>query len=317
MPLFSAAQMTDPFELTDEMFPQHLVAPEVVLYSERPSPEVVLEMHDAEPLQEHKEQEENPEELEITIDDLPGVKELDPELEQSLEVHDGTVSSNETLRADVDLDGKKSKKDPKWDWSAHGSKGFLVWVKEKVDKVPSHSGYDTSGLQRAVAFLEKLDDEISKAMRSDLDGELDANAIEKVRSEIDNGIERLHERLEKVRGAKGKGKKRKKANQEESDLVKTAQKSPSINGIIVTVPLLLSRIARVCINGMVSAGHDLEDLYTRQCEYYKLDRREKAELQQLLADMGAPIRQDRGAPENEDFDQTSSDNFDFAANYQS
>src|ERR1700722_16830692 len=266
MALYSEAQhMTAPFEVMDDLpsvislgpgglMPEGQGMPQVILYSEKPSPEQVLEMHEenqeapVEASPHHKEEE--PGTIEITVDDLPGVDFLDPELEKTLEVHDDTVSSNETLRADVDQakDEKKSKKDAKWDWEARGPHGFVAWIKERLGSIPMHSGYDTSGLSRAAAFLEKLDDEISKAMRSDLDGALDANAIEKVRSEIDDGIERLHARIEKVRAAKGKGKRRKKS-EEEFGMVKEAQKAPSIHGIIVTVPLIVSTVARTCING--------------------------------------------------------------------
>ena len=338
MPIYSAAQMTDPFEMMDnesnvpEAF-EHptLDMPHVVLYSEKPSPEQVLEMHDREApaaLEMHDQEESTPEmhegiepgSIEITVDDLPGVQKLDDELEKSLEVHDDTVSSNETMRAaDVadskDKDAKKSKKDPKWDWESRGAHGFVAWIKERIDDVPQHSGYDTSGIERAISYMEKLDNEISKAMRLDLDAQLDANKIEEVRAKLDDGIERLHDRLEKVRAGKGKNKRKKKADQD-SGLVKEAQKATSIAGIVITVPLIISRIARVCINGTVSAGRDTEDLYKRQCEYYSLDRREKAELQQLLADMGFPIRQDRGVPMDEDFDPASEDGADWMQNFQ-
>ncbi|HVY53569.1 MAG TPA: hypothetical protein VHA13_03525, partial [Gammaproteobacteria bacterium] len=176
-----------------------------------------------------------------------------------------------------------------------------------------HSGYDTAGLERAVSYLEKLDIEISKAMRMDLDGELDANKIEEVRAQIDNGISRLHDRLDKVK--KSKKTKRKKSGEASHELVKEGQKITGVQGIYVTVPLLISRIARVCINGMVSAGHDIEDIYKQQVKKYKLNEREQAEVMQLLSDMGYAIRQDRGYMPDEDIDIASSDNFDWAANY--
>lgn len=290
----------------------------VVMYTEKPSPEVIMEMHDP----EMKEQLEHasslgdevpevfePQDIEIIVDDLPGAGELDPELEKSLEVDDEAINSNQTqLAAD-----KKSKKDPRWDWEAAGPKGFIAWIKERLQGVPKHSGYDTAGIERALSYLDKLDGEISKAMRTDLDGELDADKVEEVRAQIDDGINRLHERLEKVRAKKGKKKKKAEA---EIQFVKEAQKIPGVHGVVVTVDLLISRIARACINGVISAGHDLEDVFQRQVDYYELDKREKAMTMQLLSDMGYPLRQDRGVPVDEDYDSTSSNNIDFAANYQ-
>jgi len=257
-----------------------------------------------EPMEVH----DHPIELEIVMD-LPGAPPgtKDPEPESVLEV------TEEEEKPKTDEDDAKAAKTEKWDWAKRGPQGFIAWVKERCNDVPKHSGFDTAGLERAIAYLEKLDNEVSKAMRSDIDGELDANQIEKVRSIIDNGIERLNDRLDKVKRSKKKNRK-KKADVSDG-LVKEAQKITGVQGIFVTVPLLISRIARVCINGMVSAGHDIEDLYERQVKFYKLNDREQAEVMQLLADMGYAVKQDRGFMPDQDLDTASSDNMDWAANY--
>lgn len=213
-----------------------------------------------------------------------------------------------------DADPAKAAKDAKWDWSSRGAKGFIAWVKERCDDVPKHSGYDTAGLERAIAYLERLDNEVSKAMRLDIDGELDANQVEKVRAIIDNGIERLHDRLDKVKSSKKKTRK-KKAGDYSDGFQKEAQKITGVQGVFVTVPLLISRIARVCINGMVSGGHDIEDLYSRQVKFYKLNDREQAEVMQLLADMGYAVRQDRGFSPEEQPEVDDTNGMDFGANY--
>lgn len=213
-------------------------------------------------------------------------------------------------------DAKKSKKQEKWDWESKGAEGFISWIKERIEGVPKHSGMDTAGLERAISYLEKLDSEISKAMRLDLDGDLDANKIEEVRSKIDDGLARLHDRLEKVKKTKKKYKNKKAdENFELNGIVKEAQKITGVQGIYVTVPLLISRIARVCINGMVSGGHDIEDLYDRQVKLYKLNTREKAEVMQLLADMGYALRQDRGFMPEDALEVSDSDGMDWNSNY--
>ena len=66
---------------------------------------------------------------------------------------------------------------------------------------------------------------------------------------------------------------------------------------------------------MVSAGHDIEDLFERQAKYYSLDKREKAQVIQLLDDMGYAMRRDRGFMPEDDINVQDSDNFDWAANY--
>lgn len=212
-----------------------------------------------------------------------------------------------------DSDSQSSAPKDKWDWEAYGPEGFVSWVQERVDSVPRHSGSDTAGLERAISYMEKLDKEISTAMRLDLDGELPHEKIEVVRQKIEDGLEALENRLEKV-----KQRKKKKAffSVYDSQFVKNAG-STKIHGISATVPLLILGLCKICINSKVSAGHDLEETFFTLAKKYKLDEREKMEMMLLLKDMGYPLRLDRGLFGDEDIDLTSSDNFDFAANYQS
>lgn len=304
-----------------------------------------------------------PVDVEIVVDELPGAPAgtKDPELE----VHDEPLNVEDGVDANDAKKDKNSGKDNKWNLLKDGPKGFVACIKERLDSVPKHSGYDSAGLERAVSYMEKLDAEISKVMRTDLDSELDANQVEKIRSQLDEGLSRLHARLDKVKESKKSGRKKKKTaadlqsqintvleryadedlqawvedtgvpgedwtaekvivqlanNGEEPgfeglSLVKQAQKITGVQGVFVTVPILISRIARVCVNGTISAGHDIEDLYRRQVERWKLSEREQAEVQQLLWDMGYPLRQDRGFMPDDNLEVWDSDNMDWAANY--
>lgn len=277
-------------------------------------PEEGLEVVDEEP-QEFKleipdeiEVEDQEEPLEVTLEfpgDLPGAPDSPVhEEEPELEVVDGD---------DDDAKDKKKSKDPKWDWESRGPQGFVVWVQERFDGVPKHSGYDSAGLERAISYLNRLDSEISKAMRLDLGGELDANSVEDIRSTIEEGLDRLEDRLDKVRSKRGK--KRKKNAENEDMIRKEAQKITGVQGVVATVPLLILRIAKICINGTVSAGHDIEDTYNRLIKKFNLNDREQAETLELLDNMGYKLRQDRAFLAGEEIDPSSSDNFDWAANY--
>lgn len=262
--------------------------------------------------EESVEVQDEPMVIEVQLEAMPGAGDSpDPE---PIEVQE--ITEEEDDKSKIDDGSTKSKKNEKWDWESRGATGFIAWVKERCDDVPKHSGQDTAGLERAVAYLDRLDNEISKAMRLDLDGDLDANQIEKVRATIDNGIERLQDRLDKVKKNKKVSRKKKAEFRDEysEEIIKQAG-TLGVQGVYVTVPLLISRIARVCINGMVSGGHDIEDLYERQVKFYKLNDREQAEVMQLLADMGYAVRQDRGFMPWQDVDIRSSDNMDWAANY--
>lgn len=246
-----------------------------------------------------------PVELVLTLDKIPG----------GLSQED-IVEEPEAI--EVEEPEEVTVSDDPWDWGG-SPKNFLPWLSKMMQGVPVHSGKDTAGLERAIAYLEAIDREISKAVRIDLNNDIAIDAVEQARDEIQRGLERLEERLEKVKSSKypkkNKGKKTKKAEEEQAGLVKEAQKATHVGGIMITVPLFTSYLARVCINGMVSAGHDIEDMFTKLAKKYKLSDREKAELVQLLSDMNYPLRRDRGFTLDEEIDTSSSDNFDWVANY--
>lgn len=256
--------------------------------------------------------EPNGEDLVFTLPNVPGA---DDQSEIVLE--------DESPAADIEVsnepgDVEVSEPDA-WDWHAKGPGNFLTWLKSMIEGVPRHTGRDTTGLEKAISYFEALDREISKAMRVDYKNEIDSAKAEQARQEIESGLERLVERLEKVRTSKftRHKKKSKKASSDEQsdDLVKEAQKATHVGGISVTVPLLISTLARICINGTVSGGHNLEEMFESLSEKYKLTDREKLELVQLLMDMGYYCRIDRGLLGDKDVDTTSSNNFDWAANF--
>ncbi|HVI40982.1 MAG TPA: hypothetical protein VM577_10000 [Anaerovoracaceae bacterium] len=192
---------------------------------------------------------------------------------------------------------------------------FMTWLHNMMNNIPRHTGRDVVGCERAIAHLEYLKRECSKAARSDLRGELNIDLLEKARDSIEDGIESLQDRIEKIEASKRPGKKKKKAAEyDEQGFVKEAGQ-PRVYGVTITVPLLISSLARSCINGMVSAGHDIEDIYTKLAKEYELTKREKLELIQLLSDMNYPLRRDLGMPLDKPIDYTSTDNVNWAANY--
>jgi ElaB/YqjD/DUF883 family membrane-anchored ribosome-binding protein len=251
--------------------------------------------------------------LGIDLGDLPGAPSgtKDPDVkeeEEELVVEESDQDSN-------DAQDKSKKKDDKWDWKSKGFGQFTVWIKDRFDAVPKHSGYDEAGLERAHAYLERLHGEISKAMRADIDGELEADIIASIHEKIEQGLEKLEDRLGKVKDSKSK-KRKKKADSDSDIMVKEAQKVFGIqNGVVITVPLFISALARTLVNGMVSAGKDIEDSYKKLVKKYDLTDREKIELIQLLQDMGLPMIKDRSILPEEGFNPESTENFDYSANY--
>jgi len=260
--------------------------------------EVLLELDDPEGGQD---------ELIFILPNIPGA---DDDSEIVVEPDESELEVSEP--EDVEVEERDS-----WDWQSGGLGNFLGWLSGMLHGVPRHTGRDTTGLEKAIAYFEILDKEITKAMRQDYRNEIDSAKAEEARAQIEDGLERLVDRLEKVRTTKYKrhAKKTKKKSEANPELVKEAQKHTHVGGIVVTVPLFISRMARVCINGMVSGGHDIEVMMTKLSKKYNMTNREQAELMQLLADMGYPVRRDRGYDLDEKYDMHSSDNFDFNGNF--
>lgn len=238
--------------------------------------------------------------LVLTLDKVPGGDD-----QEEIEIEEPT-----DIEVEPDEDVEVTH-DP-WAWDLTS---FLPWLSDKMQTIPRHSGRDTAGLERAIAYLEKLDKEISKAVRSDLDNQIAIDSVEKARDEIKNGVERLQDRLEKINTTKYKKNKKKAEYDEEGGFIKEA-KSTHVGGIVVTVPLLISSLARTCINSVVSAGHDIEKVFVKLAKEYDLTSREKLEMFQLLSDMGYPIRTDLGMI-NHEIDPTSADNVNWAQQFYS
>lgn len=256
---------------------------DVVFYDEKPrDAEQVVEMHAPEG------------EVQISFDlpFLPGADDL-------VEVLGDEMS--------VETKGDKEEEKEKDKSKASDAPKDLNWVKEYLNKIPKHKG-ENLGCERAKSYLNRGLSMLSKMLQDDHEGKIDISHAEDARISMESGIERLEKELA--------GRKKKAGAK--SELTKEAQKIASVGGIIVTVPILISRIARTCINGSISGGKDIEDLFHRQADKWKLTDREKVEVIQLIQDMGYPLpRLDRGfmVDDKEPYERSSENNFDYPPNY--
>jgi hypothetical protein len=217
------------------------------------------------------------------------------------------VMGNDHL--EVEMKGDKEDKDEKEKDKSKASDQpkDLNWIKEYLNKIPKHKG-ENLGCERAKSYLNRGLSMLSKMLQDDHEGKIDISHAEDARISMESGIERLEKEL---------AGRKKKANSK-SELTKEAQKIAGVGGIIVTVPILISRIARTCINGSISGGKDIEDLFHRQADKWKLTDREKVEVIQLIQDMGYPLpRLDRGfmVDDKEPYERSSEKNFDYPPNY--
>lgn len=270
---------------------------EVVLYEEKPSREDVIEMH----------QPDEKTEIVFQLGPIPGSNApamLEVSTDDDVETEEDNKDKNDLAAGDLEV------KDPT-DFRSYKPAEYPVWVHYMFQNIPKHSGRETTGIERCISYLKRLDADISKAIASDYKGEADIGKMEEARREIYAAIERLEDALENIKNTSYKKKKA----VSESDIVKEGQKATHVGGIIVTVPLLISSIARTCINSTVSAGKDIERLAEDLITKFSLSDREQMELVQLLSDMGYPIKRPRGYKFNEKIDTSSVDTNEYIANY--
>jgi hypothetical protein len=290
MPLYKSSQLMDAHDDFENFGDED----EVVLYDERPSKEDVIEMHEPKG------------ELEISfkLPPLPG-SDADIPLEVSTDDEIEVKDKN-----DLEENKELEVKDPS-DYRSYSPRDLSQWAHYMFQNIPRHTGRETTGIERCISYLKKFDADLSRAISSDFKGEADIGKLEEARKELYDGIDRLEDALEKLKSG------RKKKSDLNAELVKEAQKATHVGGIIITVPIFISRLARICINSQVSAGKDIEDIYGKLVKKYALTEREQAELMQILSDMNYPLRQDRGYNTDELVDETSSDNFDWSAQFPS
>lgn len=86
-----------------------------------------------------------------------------------------------------------------FDWTNNKDfKVFLVYLTDKVKKIPPHSGGTTVGCERAIKYLKTLDSEISKAFSEDMDCHINEKDAEKIRCEIRKMIKKLEQRHKQI-----------------------------------------------------------------------------------------------------------------------
>lgn len=250
--------------------------------------------------------------LEVKVDDLVAKKEFDftlPNVPGAEDQNDLQVEEDEPEPTDP------------YKWTLGN---FEEWLHNRMQAIPPHSGNDIAGVERAIAYLKWLEGEISKASRQDIKSQLNITSLEKARAEIKRAIKRLDDRLEtlqKMQAPKGK----KKANLEDGILKLGAEEVPGMVKLAsdfynpsVNIPIFINYIAKVCVNSMVSAGHDAEEVFRKLASKYKMTQQQQVEVLAVLDEWGAIASyRDRGFLPDEDIDISAADNYDWAAKWMS
>lgn len=157
---------------------------------------------------------------------------------------------------------------------------FLTYLKKSLSAVPSVVEGSHNAIKRAIAYYDGLLSEIEESVAKDANyAELNDAQIAEL-DIIDNTIvasrNQLINRLEKTA-----------ENIKRQGLVKKAT-TPS--NLVYTVDPFLKAITYICINAKISSGKNIEDVFQELVDEYKIDKREKLAVLQILKDSGYPIR---------------------------
>lgn len=216
---------------------------------------------------------------------------------------------------------------------------FVSYLKDKLTKIPRHSGNTIPGCERAAAYIKDLDGQASKAMRSDYKGEIDEEELDKIRKDMQGMIDRLENHIERLQKSAGVENVRFvsegfcktcesnapmwrnalsetevcmncESEEKPQDLQKTAG-TPAVN--VFMTPFERAVVGTI-INAKVSGGRNIEEVYEKLKNKYNFTPREELAFQQLIADHGYPVYKDRGLL-NEPADPASGDNVEWQTNY--
>lgn len=174
--------------------------------------------------------------------------------------------------------------------------------------IPSHDGRTTVGCERAISFLDRLNSQISKAIKEDVDGVLDLLELENVRANIMRDVIKLKQHLGNLK------KKLKESNAgEKTDIplwknsegkevpVSDISKKASVpNNMVICVTPFQRAITGMMINAHVSSGKPMADVFEALKKKYDITEREELEIVQICMDSGFPMFKDRGTVGSED-----------------
>lgn len=217
---------------------------------------------------------------------------------------------------------------------------YLDWLSYKLTKIPQHSGKTIPGCERAVAYIKDLDNGASKAMRGDYDGKIDELKLDELRKDMQKMVDRLENHIERLRKNASTQKVRivsegfckecestapmweDPITKESScmncdcknDTGESLQKIAGLPVLNVYMTPFERAVVGTIINGTVSGGKNIEEMYERLKNKYNFTPREELAFQQLISDYGYPVYKDR-ALLNEPADPASGNNAEWQTNY--
>nr|BDD46219.1 hypothetical protein 51 [bacterium] len=187
--------------------------------------------------------------------------------------------------------------------------------------IPRHDGRSISGCERAYAYLNRLNSEVSEAVRKDVSHVLDMDYIEKARVNMMRDMSTLKEHMGKLKKKLKTSTSGDKTEQALISMGKEAREEIEKEATVARQQVVLTPFERaisgILINSVVSGGHPFEDVYDFLKNKYKLDDREELAILQVVMDSGFPIFKDRGTigKTPEKGKETEDHGIDFIKNY--
>ena len=212
---------------------------------------------------------------------------------------------------------------------------FMPFLGHEFQRIgPGARARGKSEAERAMGQFKRLNGHISRALQGDYEGEIDLKQVEPLRHNIEQTIESLQATLDalanlaKQRKQMRRPNKRKGSSDDLCDgcgsplwkqggneacivcdhgLVKEAT-TPRYQGMQYQISGFERAVVGILINGKVSGGRDVDELYAKLKKKYSITDREELAVIQALADMGYPQFLDR-AKVGEELDPTDEKNY--------
>jgi len=205
-----------------------------------------------------------------------------------------------SISGEQDLqEAPKEKEEPKNWLQSKKVEHFVQFLDEQMAQIPTvqHASGNLSKMENAAARWKKLNNYCSEALRSDFMGSLDSDEIDKKRQQVEYNMDALQDAIDGLHAMKqtrrNQRRQRRRADEDFDETMMKEATAPHFNGFQMVITPFQRAIAGALINGKVSGGRNIDELWVEAKDKYKMDDREELEILQILADMGYPEFKDR------------------------
>jgi len=222
-------------------------------------------------------------------------KEIISVAEEELKVEGDVPHTEPTYRVQTPHQESPASDKPKSYRETKDVKQFMDFLKSEMARIPAFEAArgNQSLMERSLGQWKSLDGHCSQALRGDYDGTIDVETLDKARQFIESTIDALEDALHAMTEMKRSRKKqRRRRGEADHDMTKEAT-APHFSGFQMVITPFQRAIVGSLINGKVSGGRNMEELYEEATKKYKLNDREQLEILAILADFGYPIFKDR------------------------